>query len=155
MKGSLAVGVSYMDWLVRLSLLTGLLGSPGEREAPAMSSLPAYAYQYYCEEEPIERRTIFSTWKAASYTGQWAGKQQGKTAPDSPRPESNTFFNKKRGLIHRRDFPPPPRLHSGLKNNPMGERFEQAEQDHLESHKEMKTWEDIVKSDSGHKTPKC
>ena len=39
--------------------------------------------------------------------------------------------------LHRRDLPPPPTKHSDLEKHPMGHLFEQAELDHLKSHKMM------------------
>ena len=41
--------------------------------------------------------------------------------------------------LHRRNLPPEPTRHDQLQDHPMGQLFEQAEEDHLKSYYEMKS----------------
>ena len=48
--------------------------------------------------------------------------------------------------LHRKNLPPAPTRHDQLQDHPMGHLFEQAEEDHLKSHHEMKSWIEIQRS---------
>jgi len=48
--------------------------------------------------------------------------------------------------LHRRNLPPEPTRHDQLQDHPMGQLFEQAEEDHLKSHHEMKSWIEVQRS---------
>ncbi|KAG6999890.1 Retrovirus-related Pol polyprotein from transposon TNT [Fusarium oxysporum f. sp. conglutinans] len=49
--------------------------------------------------------------------------------------------------MHRSNLPPPPRKHQDLIDHPFGKLFQKAEEDHLQSHKEMKSWTEIRAKD--------
>ena len=49
--------------------------------------------------------------------------------------------------IHKKDIMPPPTRHDQLADHPFGHLFEQAEETHLQSHKEMRSWTEILRSD--------
>jgi hypothetical protein len=46
--------------------------------------------------------------------------------------------------IHRRNLPTPPTRHDQLQEHQMGHLFEQAEEEHLKSHQDMKSWSEIL-----------
>ena len=48
--------------------------------------------------------------------------------------------------FYRRDLPTPPTRHDQLQEHPMGHLFEQAEEEHLKSHRDMKSWSEILRS---------
>ena len=45
--------------------------------------------------------------------------------------------------IHRRDLPPPPARNEDVAGHDLAPQFRQAQLDHLASHKEMKSWEEV------------
>src|SRR4051812_37735174 len=49
--------------------------------------------------------------------------------------------------IHRKNIPPPPTRHDQLADHSFGHLFEQAEETHLQSHKEMRSWTEILRCD--------
>ena len=53
--------------------------------------------------------------------------------------------NPKPGYLHRKELPEPPRRHEDLQDHPLRERFLEAEEDHLKSHKEMNSWTEVNK----------
>ena len=58
--------------------------------------------------------------------------------------------------MKRADLPPEPRWHSQLQDHPFGRQFEEAEATHLKSHREMRSWIEVDKSDaSGHQILDC
>jgi len=59
-------------------------------------------------------------------------------------------------FVKRADLPPEPRWHSQLQDHPFGRQFEEAEATHLKSHREMRSWIEVDKSDaSGHQILDC
>ncbi|RKK10738.1 hypothetical protein BFJ65_g14733 [Fusarium oxysporum f. sp. cepae] len=50
--------------------------------------------------------------------------------------------------MHRNSLPPPPTKHQDLKHHPFGMLFQEAEESHLQSHKEMRSWTEIRKKDA-------
>ncbi|RYC76661.1 hypothetical protein BFJ63_vAg20462, partial [Fusarium oxysporum f. sp. narcissi] len=50
--------------------------------------------------------------------------------------------------MHRNSLPPPPTKHQDLKHHPFGTLFQEAEESHLQSHKEMRSWTEIRKKDA-------
>jgi hypothetical protein len=73
--------------------------------------------------------------------------------------------------VHRSRLPPPPKWHSELngeaeprpwhrrkpgKTHPFGKLFEEAEEEHLKSHKEMRSWIEVASSEAkGHQVLDC
>ena len=53
----------------------------------------------------------------------------------------------KREKIHRNEIPQFPKNYFAVKDHPLQAQFRQAEQDHLESHQDMGTWEPVRKAD--------
>ncbi|EGU72716.1 hypothetical protein FOXB_16775, partial [Fusarium oxysporum f. sp. conglutinans Fo5176] len=49
--------------------------------------------------------------------------------------------------MHRSNLPPLPRKHQDLIDHPFGKLFQKADEDHLQSHKEMKSWAEIRAKD--------
>jgi hypothetical protein len=56
--------------------------------------------------------------------------------------------------IHWKNLPPEPACHRDLERHPLGALFKQAEVDHLKSHKEMNTWQEVEKA-AGKKVLDC
>ena len=50
---------------------------------------------------------------------------------------------------HRRDLPPEPRSYSDLSQHPLGEKFKQAQKDHLKGHEKMGTWQEVARPAKG------
>ena len=48
--------------------------------------------------------------------------------------------------LYRKDLPPLPTRHHELEDHLFGHLFKQAELDHLQSHKEMKSWVEVSRS---------
>lgn len=48
--------------------------------------------------------------------------------------------------LHLRNLPPAPEYRSSLRNHPFEKLFKKAEVDHLQSHADMKTWEEVPKA---------
>ncbi len=48
--------------------------------------------------------------------------------------------------IHRSELPELPQLYKGIRGHPLEEQFRQAERDHLQSHAEMSSWQEITKT---------
>ena len=86
-----------------------------------------------------------------------------RSQQQSPRVESISREEVRKRLargdpIFRRELPAAPCRHSDLSSHPLGELFLKAEQDHLQSHREMRTWREIPAQDprvKGHKILDC
>jgi len=46
--------------------------------------------------------------------------------------------------IHRSQLPPPPTFKTNLEEHPMGELFKEAQRSHLDSHKQTKSWTEVL-----------
>ena len=86
------------------------------------------------------------TWKAAFNAGRLSapvGRFQGKVVD-----KAQVQRLRERGkltTLKRAELPPPPNRHHELKSHAFGALFEQAELDHLESHKKLNSWTEIPK----------
>lgn len=98
-------------------------------------------FKLWDAQEPIE------VWKAAFVAGRQAtplGTFNGKMIDKAK--FQRLLKNPKN--LHRRDMPPLPRSHSELARHPMGTLFEEAEAEHLRSHKDMQSWIELSRQDS-------
>lgn len=87
----------------------------------------------------VERSDI---WKAAFNAGRLAspiGTLDGKVIDKA---KLQRLLKKPRS-VHQSQLPKLPRHHRDLRDHPMGVQFEQAERDHLRSHREMESWIEI------------
>lgn len=91
-------------------------------------------------QEPIE------VWKAAFVAGR-LGAPRGTMAGKVIDKAKFQRLLKNPGNLHRRDMPPLPQSHARLIGHPMGSLFEEAEAEHLQSHKEMKSWIELDRYD--------
>jgi hypothetical protein len=57
--------------------------------------------------------------------------------------------------IHRRDLPMEPRSYDNLSRHPLGDRFKQAQKDHLQGHEKMGTWMEVDRPDRGQQVLDC
>lgn len=88
-----------------------------------------------CSSKPIPWAAAFMAGTQAGNVGNYRGKVIDKA-------QMKRMLAK--GLkIHRSQLPPLPTLHTNLEDHPMGELFKEAEQVHLESHRQMKSWTEI------------
>lgn len=97
------------------------------------------------------------TWHAAFHAGTRGGSVTLPTGKTLPKTVIERRMRHKMP-IYRRDLPEPPKRHEDLADHPMGSWFEQAEQEHLQSHAEMRSWTEIGSKDSrikGHKILDC
>jgi Reverse transcriptase (RNA-dependent DNA polymerase)/GAG-pre-integrase domain len=89
-------------------------------------------------------------WKAAFHAGQMRqhiGHLDGKILD---RAQLQRLLRSPMGMrgVHRRNLPPPPTRHKDLEMHPLGQLFEQAETDHLQSHIPMNSWTKIDRLDA-------
>ncbi|KAF4474070.1 Retrovirus-related Pol polyprotein from transposon TNT [Colletotrichum fructicola Nara gc5] len=92
-------------------------------------------------------KDVFEVWKAAFSAGRQAtlvGLMDGKKIDKAKLQR----LLKTPDSLHRRQMPPLPRSHAELRQHPMGTIFEAAEQEHLRSHSEMRSWIEINRQDS-------
>lgn len=84
-------------------------------------------------------------WAAAFMAGTQSGgveKFEGKTL-DKAQIHRMLASGKK---PHRSQLPEPPKSHDKLENHPLYSLFKEAEKSHLNSHREMRSWEEVPKS---------
>jgi hypothetical protein len=96
-------------------------------------------------------------WKAAFLAGSQAGVVGKVNNKVISKAQLLRMLRKPRTL-HRRDLPPPPLRHADLADHALGHLFEQAELEHLKSHEEMRSWQEISSRDpqaKGHKVLDC
>jgi hypothetical protein len=85
-------------------------------------------------------------WKAAFNAGRLAspiGTLHGKGIDKA---KLQRMLKKPRS-VHQSQLPKLPRHHRDLRDHPMGAQFEQAERDHLQSHREMGSWIEMDRDD--------
>lgn len=110
----------------------------------AMREASGESQEEYCKlwntHEPME------VWKAAFVAGRHATPRGIINGKIIDKAKFQRLLKKPRSL-HRKDMPPLPRSHAELAHHPMGTLLEEAEVDHLRSHREMQSWVEIPKGD--------
>jgi hypothetical protein len=102
---------------------------------------------------PVSR---FEPWKASfcagSRTQHNSRKHRRKTIPENRtvnRARIKRILSQPNGLhkLHQRELPPEPNCHEDLEYHLLGKEFKKAEEDHIQSHIQMKTWTEVSRKD--------
>lgn len=104
------------------------------------SALLAHAIRSTGTEDPAAPEEIPQVipWQAAFLAG----------LVSAPNGKTNLLRLLRQGKkVHRNDLPAVPRWHRDLEDHPLGPLFLKAEEDHLQSHKEMRSWTEIKAND--------
>ncbi|KAG5786568.1 hypothetical protein H9Q69_014351, partial [Fusarium xylarioides] len=73
---------------------------------------------------------------------------RGRLKPKCEPQLTQTSLNSNRQKNHRKNLPPAPSSHGRLEGHKFEAEFRKAQEDHLESHKQMGSWTEIARSDS-------
>ncbi|KAF7136791.1 hypothetical protein CNMCM5793_006309 [Aspergillus hiratsukae] len=125
---------------------------PTPPESPKESFHPAALFssaigEHVNTQVPISEH--LQTWKASFLAGRLIQSIRKHGDQIISKAKLERLIKQPGGLsrVHRRNLPPEPKCHRGLKDHPLGTLFEQAEKVHLKGHKEMQTWQEIMSSD--------
>jgi gamma-glutamylcyclotransferase (GGCT)/AIG2-like uncharacterized protein YtfP len=122
---------------------------PTPSPSPPAAALIAHAIRSIGPEAPsqsMERVKPTNAWQAAFVAGTLAGRvgKANNEAIDKAKLQRLLRLGR---AIHRSDLPAPPIHHRDLNTHIMGELFRQAEETHLKSHRELRSWTEISRRD--------
>jgi Reverse transcriptase (RNA-dependent DNA polymerase) len=143
-------------------------------DATPPAALLAAAIRRPAEDRVNEPVSKFKPWKASFCAGtrvqlgtpspkELSHKRRRKAIPENRtvnKARIRRILSQPNGLhkLHQRELPPEPNRHEDLEHHLLGKEFKKAEEDHIQSHIQMKTWTEVSKKDPAvkdHQTLDC